>query len=106
MRLSKVTASLVIGGALTIALSACAGAPKPETPRPPTIPFVELKPETPADLLTCAREVEPFSPEWVAMMPPPVRDRFVQLAEAFRLNGDQLNRLVNRTSPGSCGAER
>lgn len=59
----------------------------------PSVAAVPVRDTPPADLLVCPDRFDGF-PETEADIPAPVRAAIIRLARGYRLNRDQLERLI------------
>lgn len=102
---------MLTGLLLSTALPACALLPikhvEVEKPVPVAVP---IKDTPPAELLRCAERPEgvPEDKTLIAQIPTRARAGIIRMARALGANADQLDRLVNWNSPGTCpkGAAR
>jgi len=91
--------SMAAGLLLSTALQACA---QRAVETPPTVVAVETRDRPPAELLACPERPEGFPTEATAVMPRPVRDAAMRLAQSYAEVASQLERLIAWHAPETC----
>lgn len=93
----------MIGSALSATLPGCVKTVTIPVEKP--IPVaIKVEDMPPAELLRCAERPSPFAKGIAAQIPSDARAKLVELARDSGMNADQLDRLINWNSPGTCPA--
>jgi len=93
----------MIGSALSATLQGCVKTVTAPVEKPVPV-AIKVEDIPPAELLRCAQRPSPFAKGSAAQIPPEARAKLVELARDAGMNADQLDRLINWNSPGSCAA--